>query len=319
MYSVPPLDSDELREIPIGRAIPQGQTYILDQRLQPTPIGVPGELYIGGAGLARGYLQRPALTAVAFVPDSFSNVPGARLYKTGDLARYLPNGQIEFVGRADHQVKIRGFRIELDEIAAALDQHLAVQESLVVAREEGGGAKRLVAYVVPTAGQTPTTSELYSFLKERLPGYMVPAAFVTLEALPLTPNGKIDRRVLPAPDQTRPELERAYVAPRNAIEEVLSGMWAEALGVEQVGVYDNFFELGGHSLLATQLISQVRELFQIEVTLHQLFQEPHVAGLSEALARDPGAADRIEKTAQLVLRLAQVSDDDLENTLGQHA
>jgi amino acid adenylation domain-containing protein len=319
MYSVPPLDSDELREIPIGRAIPQGQTYILDQRLQPTPIGVPGELCIGGAGLARGYLQRPALTAVAFVPDSFSNVPGARLYKTGDLARYLPSGQIEFVGRADHQVKTRGFRIELDEIAAALDQHPAVQESLVVAREEGGGAKRLVGYVVPTTGQTPTTSELYSFLKERLPGYMVPAAFVTLEALPLTPNGKIDRRVLPAPDQTRPELERAYVAPHNAIEEVLSGMWAEALGVEQVGVYDNFFELGGHSLLATQLISQVRELFQIEVTLQQLFQEPHVAGLAEALARDSGAADRIEKTAQLVLRLAQVSDDDLENTVGQHA
>jgi amino acid adenylation domain-containing protein/non-ribosomal peptide synthase protein (TIGR01720 family) len=247
------------------------------------PVGIPGEIYVGGAGLARGYLNHPELTSVAFIGNPFSNTPSRRLYKTGDLGRYLPDGNIEFLGRLDDQVKIRGFRIELGEIEAVLGQHPAVAETVVVVREDVPGSKRLVAYVVVNQLAAPTIPELQQVLKQHLPEYMVPSAFVLLNALPLTPNGKIDRRTLPAPDTTRPEGEGAYVPPQTPIEEMLAGIWADVLEVKQVSIHDNFFDLGGHSLLATQLISRLRDTFGVEFPFRGLFDSPTVAGLSERL------------------------------------
>jgi amino acid adenylation domain-containing protein len=279
----------EDRLVPIGHAIANTQVYILDHRLQPTPVGVPGELYIGGAGVARGYLNRPELTAERFISNPFSDQPEARLYKTGDLARYLPNGDIEYLGRIDYQVKIRGFRIELGEIETALAQYPGVEQAVVLAREDNPGLQRLVAYVVPDEQVThPKSSELRDFLKKQLPDYMVPSAFVLLSALPLTPNGKVDRRALPAPDATMLAGETVYVAPRTPVEGVLTNLWVEVLNLERVGIHNNFFELGGHSLLATQLISRIRDTFQVELPLRCLFESPTIAELS----------DRIQATRQ---------------------
>jgi amino acid adenylation domain-containing protein len=278
-------------EVTIGRPIANAQIYILNALLHPVPIGVQGELHIGGAGVARGYLNRPELTAEKFISDPFSAVPGARMYRTGDLARYRTDGNIEFLGRADHQVKVRGFRIELGEIEAALGQHPAVREAVVLAQEAAteaasdsfGMEKRLVAYVLAAQEATPTTTDLRNFLKQKLPEYMLPAVFVLLDALPLMSNGKIDRRALRAPDRSRPELDGAFVAPRGPTEELLAELWAELLGIDIVGVHDNFFDLGGHSLLATQLVSRVRETFQVEIPLRRLFEVPTVAGLAESI------------------------------------
>jgi len=268
-------------DVTIGRPISNTQIYILNSFLHPVPIGVTGEMYIGGAGVARGYLNRPELTAEKFIPDPFSTVSGARMYKTGDLARYRSDGNIEFLGRADHQVKIRGFRIELGEIEAALGQYPAVREAVVLTREDTPGEKRLVAYVVAGAGPLPTTTDLRGFLKEKLPEYMVPAVFVLLDALPLMSNGKIDRRALLAPDRSRPELDKMFVAPCSPTEVLLAEIWAQLLDIERVGIHDNFFDLGGHSLLATQLVSRIREAFQVEIPLGRLFEAPTVAGLAE--------------------------------------
>ncbi len=267
----------------IGRPIANTEIYILDRHLQPVPVGVPGELHIGGAGLARGYLNRLELTAEKFIPHPFSDDPCARLYKTGDLARYRPDGNIEFLGRLDYQVKIRGFRIELGEIETVLGQHPAVCQALVVAREDQPGDKRLVAYLVPNQPSPPSVRELRDFLQEKLPTYMVPAAFVILDALPLTPNGKVDRRTLPPPDTARPELGEAWVPPRTPTEESLVAIWAEVLGLEQVSIHDNFFELGGHSLLATQVISRVRDVLQLDLPVRTLFEMPTIAGLAERI------------------------------------
>jgi amino acid adenylation domain-containing protein len=275
----------ELREggerITIGRPIANTQIYILDPHLQPVPVGVPGELHIGGAGLARGYLNRPELTAEKFIPNSF--IEGERLYKTGDKARYLSDGNIEFLGRIDHQVKIRGFRIELGEIESVLGSHPKIREIVVIASEDGTGEKRLVAYVVVNWNVENLSNQLREFLKEKLPGYMVPSAFITLEALPLTPNGKIDCRALPAPDLLSRQLETAFVSPRTPTEALLSGIWIEVLGIEQVGVNDNFFELGGHSLLATKVVSRVRETFSVELPLRSLFFSPTVADSAQLI------------------------------------
>ena len=300
--------------VSIGRPIANTQIYLLDEHLQPVPVGVPGELYIGGAGLARGYLNRPELTAQKFIANPLSHEPKARLYKTGDLARYRSDGNIEYLGRIDHQVKGRGFRIELGEIEAVLSQHPVVQQSVVIVREDIPGNQQLVAYLVPHKEQAPpTASELRHFLKQQLPEYMVPSAFVQLEALPLTPNGKIDRRVLPAPDTTRPFGEKGYVAPQTPVEEMVAGIWAQVLAVKQISIHDNFFELGGHSLLATQLISRVRDTFNVEFPLRGLFESPTVASLSErleALRRtQPGLVAppllRVSREGELLLSFAQ--------------
>ncbi len=322
--------------VPIGGPVANAQMFLLDRQGRPVPIAVPGELHIGGVGLARGYLNRPELTEERFIPNPFienkeqrtknkelrarggegetaqspiSNLQSpisSRLYKTGDLARYLPDGNIEFLGRVDDQVKLRGFRIELGEIEAAIGQHPDVQAAAVVVREEAPGQKRLVAYIVP--GQEQRTKnkeqkseeedpqfsilnsqfsiqELRAFLKERLPDYMIPAAFVLLDALPLTPNGKVDRKALAAREGDQADRAHAYTAPRTPVEEILAGIWAQLLGVAQVSVEDSFFELGGHSLLATQLVSRLRDTFKVEVSLRTLFEAPTLEGLAEAVER----------------------------------
>jgi len=295
--------------VDLGKPRPGTKVYLLDNHLQPVPIGACGELYIAGR-LARGYLKQPDLTAERFAPNPFSDEPGARLYKTGDLGRYLPDGNIEFLGRLDNQVKIRGFRIELGEIEAALSQHPAVQETVVLAREEvekiecevlmaygeGGNQKSemqnpksearcLVAYVVPNQEPVPTATELRSFLKSKLPNYMAPSAFVFLNALPLTPNGKVDRRALPVPDQSRPELEMAFVPPRDPLEFQLTKIWEEVLGIKPVGVRDNFFDLGGHSLLAVHLFAKIEKLLGKKLPLATLLQAPTVERLAAILSQ----------------------------------
>ena len=286
IYKVKPED----KRVLIGRPIANTQVHILDEQLQALPPGMEGELRIGGDGLSRGYLNLPELTAEKFTPDPFSHTPGARLYKTGDLGRYLPDGNIECLGRIDHQVKIRGYRIELEEVEAILLQHTAIQQCVVVAREDQPGQKRLVAYLVADRQQKPTVNELHSFLKERLPHYMVPAAFAFLEGLPLSPNGKIDRLALPAPDSLRPILGEELVPPRTATEEMLAGVWAAILGLNRVGVHDNFFHLGGNSLTATRLVSRVRDAFQVELPLCDIFEAPTVAQLAEIIEGSRGHA-----------------------------
>jgi amino acid adenylation domain-containing protein len=269
--------------VPIGMPIANTQVYVLDKSLQLVPVGIPGELYIGGAGLARGYLNRPDLTADRFIPHPFSKEPGARLYRTGDLVRYRPDGAIEFLGRKDQQVKIRGFRVELSEIETILGQHPEVREAIVLAREQRPGEKWLVAYVVARQQPGPSSQDLRTFLKEHLPEYMVPGAFVPLDLLPLTPNGKVDYRALPEPESSPSEQADAYVAPRTLVEEQLAAIWAELFRVEHVGVHDNFFELGGHSLLAMQVITRVRNMLGFNLPLRLLFEAPTVARLAEAL------------------------------------
>jgi acyl carrier protein len=311
------------------------------------PIGVAGDLYIGGVQVGRGYFNRFALTAEKFIPDPFvgpadlegrpmaASSPGARLYRTGDLARYWADGTIEYLGRSDHQVKLRGFRIELGEIEHRLYQHPLVQAVAVVLREVTPGDQRLVAYVVPeepgkdrsSAHQEASVEdsgalvlssvELRNYLAQSLPEYMVPSAFVMLEQLPLTSNGKLDRRALPDPGGARPDLTPTFVAPRTATEEVLAGIWAEVLGLEQVGIYDNFFELGGHSLLATQVVSRTSNVFQVQLPLRQIFEQPNVAGLAGLILQHADNQTRIEKTAQLWLRLAALSEDEVETQLAE--
>jgi amino acid adenylation domain-containing protein len=271
--------------IPIGRPIANTQLYILDEDRQPVAVGTPGELYIGGAGVARGYLNRPDLTAERFLPDPFSATPGARLYKTGDLARYLPDGTIECLGRLDDQVKIRGFRIEPGEISAVLNQHPAIRTSHVAAREHGVGDRRLVAYVVPAAGQEPTADALQAFLGDYLPDYMVPATFVRVEALPLTPNGKVDTTALPAPDATNDMRAEAEMGPLTPMQARLAEIVATVLGLDHVGIDDDFFLLGGHSLLGVQLISRIRDGFGVELPLLSLFEAPTVAELADQIER----------------------------------
>jgi non-ribosomal peptide synthase protein (TIGR01720 family) len=287
-YPVNELMRDKSETVFLGRAIANTQVYILDHYLQPVPIGMAGELHIGGDSVARGYLNQPQLTAEKFI--TVENLGGqdaqpTRVYKTGDLARYLPDGNIEFLGRIDHQVKIRGFRIELGEIESVLSQHPAIWETVVLAREDELGNKRLVAYIVESQEkgvsrqESALISELRDFLKEKLPEYMVPSAFVTLKALPLTPNGKVDRQALPAPDSARPELEGRFVAPRTPIEETIAQIWAQVLGLERISIYDNFFELGGDSILSIQIVARTNQA-GLQLTPKQLFESPTVAGLA---------------------------------------
>ncbi|HEX7733723.1 MAG TPA: amino acid adenylation domain-containing protein, partial [Ktedonobacteraceae bacterium] len=274
---------DNGRRPAIGRPTANTQVYVLDHHLQPVPAGIAGELYIGGQGVARGYLQRPELTAERFIPNPFGLEKGSRLYKTGDWARYLSDGTLEFLGRQDQQVKLRGYRIELEELESVLVKHPGVQEAAVMVREDVPGDQRLVAYVVASERQRPTLSELRTYLQARLPDYMLPAAFLLLDALPLTHNGKLDRRALPAYDDSASAREEAYVAPRSPGEEMLAAIWADVLRLERVGTHDHFFELGGHSLLATQVIARIREAWRVELPLRALFEAPTVAALAGRL------------------------------------
>jgi amino acid adenylation domain-containing protein/non-ribosomal peptide synthase protein (TIGR01720 family) len=271
--------NSERRTVPIGRPISNIQVYVLDRYMNPVPAAVLGELHIGGVGVARGYRNRAELTAEKFVPDPFGKAAGARLYKTGDLARYGADGVIESAGRIDNQVKIRGFRIELGEIEAALAEHEGVSKCVVLSREDKPGQKRLVAYVVAQKEPKPTTTELRNWLKERVPEYMVPAVFVLLEAIPVTTNGKLDRSALPMPDAARPQLEQSYVAPRTEAEEKLARIWGEVLKLERIGVQDNFFELGGDSILAIQIISRANQA-GLGLTARKLFQHQTIAELA---------------------------------------
>ncbi|MBD1942368.1 AMP-binding protein, partial [Coleofasciculus sp. FACHB-712] len=375
------------KTVPLGRPLANTQIYILDNHLQPVPIGVSGQIYIGGESLARGYLNQPELTAKRFISDPFLKNSGvissplhepafplnptspqptapaplsacgeglgvgcfpdavngfdiksqeseensklktqnSKLYKTGDLARYLPDGNIEFLGRIDHQVKIRGFRIELGEIEAVLRQHPAVEQAVVVVREDLPGDKRLVAYSVLSqqqgsreeASQSNLMGDLRSFVKAKLPEYMMPSAFVILKTLPLTANGKVDRKKLPVPEQIRPELAGTFVAPRTNVEEILAGIWAEAIGIEQVGIYDNFFELGGHSLLATQVISRLRDAFNVELPLRQFFDFPTVADLAVAIAQKLAEQTDEEMMAQMLAELEEISEEEVREVLAK--
>ncbi len=298
-----PLEDAARGAIPIGRPVAHTRVYVLDAALRPVPVGVPGELYAAGAGLARGYLDRPAQTADKFVPDPFR--PGERMYRTGDRARWRADGVVEFLGRVDTQVKIRGFRIEPGEIEAALEAHPDVREAVVLVREDVPGERRLVAYVVGA----PAGLDLRAYLAERLPPFMLPSAVVMLDALPLTANGKTDRRALPAPELAAD----AYVAPRTPVEEVLAGIWEEVLRVERVGADDDFFQLGGHSLLATRVISRVRTALSVEVPLRALFEAPTVAGLAARVEAELRAGSappappvtRVERNGPLPLSFAQ--------------
>ena len=279
--------------VSIGRPVARTRAYVLDAGLRPVPVGVAGELYLAGAGLARGYHERPALTAERFLVDPFSDRPDARMYRTGDLARYRADGALDCLGRVDGQVKVRGFRIELGEVESALAGHPSVRESAAAARDDASGEKRLLAYVVPR-GDAPAESDLRAWLKDRLPEYMVPSVFVTLDALPLTPNGKVDRKALPEPEPDRPPDPGREIPPRGPIEEALAGLWAEALGRERVGAHDDFFEAGGHSLLAAHLLARVRDTFGTDLPLKALFDAPTVAGLGrqveDALRSGAGVA-----------------------------
>jgi acyl-coenzyme A synthetase/AMP-(fatty) acid ligase/acyl carrier protein len=300
---------------PIGRPIANTEIYLLQKDGQPIPLGVAGELYIGGICLARGYLNRPDLTAEKFIPNPFLNqenglenaenrsvssllpssfflLPSAnRLYKTGDLARYLPDGNIEYIGRIDGQVKIRGFRIELGEIETALANYRAVKQAVVLAREDEPGDKRLVAYIVANPEEQLAIADLRTYLQGRLPDYMVPAIFMTVEAMPKTPSGKIDRRALPAPDSQRQELSQSYAAwfdfahqpPQSELECLLAGVWSKLLKIDRVGIHDNFFEMGGNSLMTMQIAVQVRELLKIDLPIVKLFQHPTIAQLANYL------------------------------------
>jgi acyl-coenzyme A synthetase/AMP-(fatty) acid ligase len=274
----------EAGRVSIGRPIANTQIYILDSSFWPTGIAAPGELYVGGANLARGYLSRPELTAERFVPNPFSRVGGERLFKTGDLGRFSPDGNIEYLGRTDNQVKIRGYRIELGEIERALCAHPAVRESVVVVREDAEGQRRLVGYVVIREGRGIEVAELRAHLKHRLPDYMVPAALVVLDEVPLKVSGKIDVEALPAPDPAQ-QLQASYVAPRTPVEQMLAEVFAQVLEVNQVGIFDNFFDLGGHSLLATLLTSRIREAFNVELPVITIFEAPTVLALSVAVAQ----------------------------------
>jgi acyl carrier protein len=271
--------AEDALTVSVGRATGNQRIYLLDAALNPVPVGVPGEAYVGGDGVVRGYLERPGLTAERFVPNPFAVEPGARMYRTGDRLRWKADGKLEFVGRVDEQVKIRGFRIEPGEIEAVLTAHAGVHEARVIVREDEPGKQRLVAYVVGSVD----AEELRGHLRESLPEYMVPGAFVVLEALPLTPNGKLDRKALPAPEHAA-DTDR-YVAPRTPVEEVLAEIWAEVLRLERVGVHDSFFDLGGHSLLIMRLLAKIQATFDLEISIRTVFSMPTLEAMAGEIER----------------------------------
>jgi amino acid adenylation domain-containing protein len=313
-------DPSRRQSVPIGRPIANTRVYILDAQGEPVPIGVAGELYIGGAGVTRGYLRRPELTAERFVPDPYMGQAGARMYKTGDIGRWLADGNLEFIGRNDHQVKIRGYRIELEEITARLQEHRAVEEAIVIAREDTPGEKRLVAYYRPSALHASLDSEsllsdVRSFLRERLPEYMVPAAYVRMESLPLTPNGKLDREALPTP-QGDAYAVRRYVPPQGDLETALAAIWAERLEQEQVGRHDDFFALGGQSLLALRVLFRVNDYFQTELSVSTLLEHSVLMEFAQKLRSVSGrSVEELERMANIWLRVHRMTPEELKAAL----
>jgi acyl carrier protein len=310
--------------LPIGRPIPRTSALILDPHsLEPVPPGVPGELWLGGDGLARGYHGRPDRTAERFVPHPFAEAPGERLYRTGDLARWIPrwtsDPAVDFLGRIDRQVKIRGFRVEPAEVEAALESHPGVAACVVQPRGEGED-KRLVAWVVPAAGEGPAADpsdvELLAWCRERLPAFLVPAALVRIQSVPLDPNGKVDRRALPEPDRSR--RAGAYVAPRTPVEETVAAVWAEVLGLDRVGAEDDFFALGGHSLLATQIVARLSRDFGLDLGLHAFFEEPTVSGVSVAITREQIRQGDPERMTRLLARVQSLSPEELADFLREN-
>ncbi|WP_107805968.1 non-ribosomal peptide synthetase [Nodularia spumigena] len=311
-YTVPQQLPENINSIPIGKPIGDRTVYILDNNLQRVPIGVIGELYVGGASVARGYSNQPKLTREKFIPNPF--IEGDILYKTGDLVRRLPDGNLEFIGRIDNQVKIRGFRIELAEIEAVLIQYPDIKQAVVMAREDEPGQKLLVAYLV-AQNNVLTPSSLRNFLKSKLPDYMIPAAFVFLENLPLTPNGKINRRALPIPDHTQRNLEIDFVPPSTDTEKELADIWTEVLKLKQVGINDNFFELGGHSLLATQAISRLREVFSLDFPLRYLFENPTIAELAQKVIEQQIEQAENDELARILAEVDQLSEEEVTQQL----
>lgn len=302
--------------IPIGRPIRGAEVYVLDRALQPVPVGIPGELYIGGADVARGYLNRPELTAEKFIVNPFAAGSG-RLYRTGDAVRYLFDGNLEFLSRLDDQVKIRGFRVELEEIEQAIRTHQSVSDAVVTVREDGDGDKRLFAYVVPNGGSRPTAVELRNFVKGSLPPHMLPAAFVIVATLPLMPNGKVDRQALPEPENERPEIDENFVAPRTPTEEFVTRTWLDTLKLDRVGIHDNFFELGGHSLLAARMFSDLRKKFGVELNLIDIFNAPTVAELAEMIYQRETEHATSDDLSSLLSELEDLSDEEANRRLLQ--
>jgi non-ribosomal peptide synthetase component F len=303
--------------LPIGRPLSNTDVWVLDRQGHLVPAGVAGELYIGGDGIARDYLGRPELTAERFVPHPFSSEPGARLYRTGDLVRYLSDGNIDFLKRMDHQVKVRGFRVELGEIEAALNQYWAISESVVVDNDDLPGGTRLIGYIVPEEGIEPTSAELYAFLKEKIPSYMIPSIFVTLKEIPLTPNGKVNRAELPVPQLSEDGTSANFVAPRNPLEETLAEIWRETLGAAQVGVESNFFDLGGHSLLATRVVTQIRERYGVELPLRVLFESPTIAGLAQHLDAVQVKETQLSRILSMLENVENISEEEVTALLAK--
>jgi acyl carrier protein len=314
-------DTDGLGAIPIGKPIANTDVYILDSNFQPVCVGVLGEICVGGEGLACGYLNSAKLTAEKFVAHPFSRHGGARLFRTGDIGRYLPDGNIEYHGRRDHQVKVRGFRIEMGEIEACLASHPQVHQVVVIASNSELGDQQLVAYIIST-GEAPTDNELRAHLRRKLPDYMIPAAFVLLESLPLTSSGKVNRLALPQPSRAQLATGEDFVAPRTDIERELANIWAEVLRRESVGVKHNFFEIGGHSLLATQVISRIRKHFKLELPLRSIFESPTVATLATALVElqqktTPAAVPPIRRRRSSSAKIEQLSSEEVDSLVSK--
>jgi acyl carrier protein len=314
IYPLSQLDHSDAATVPIGGPIAETDIYLLDGEQRLVPIETEGEIYVGGAGVGLGYLNQPELTAEKFVPNPFSPTPGTRLYRTGDVARFRADGEMEFVSRRDDQVKIRGIRIELGEVRSILSQHPDVRQSAVVAVGDHSGGKRLVAYVAPRAAGTVAAADLRSFLKQKLPDYMIPATFVIMDALPLTPSGKINRQGLPAADYAA---EESFVAPRSPVEEGLAAIWAEVLGLERIGVRDDFFELGGHSLAVSQIISRIDERFNLQLPLKSLFDAPTVEEMAVLVAEFQAKKAGAENLESMLAELESLSDEEAEKLVSR--
>jgi acyl carrier protein len=293
------------------------QVYVLDPHLQPVPVGVTGELFVGGVGLARGYLNRPELTAEKFIPHPFRDEPGARLYRTGDLVRYLPDGNLEFIGRIDHLVKLRGFRIELGEVEAVLNQHENVRQAAVIAHEVQPGDLRLIAYLVPQRDVKLSAADLRAFLREKVPEHMVPGAFEFLDSLPLTPSGKVNRRALPGLRGLDTDPEAVYNPPRNEIERAIAAVWQEVLQVERVSIYDNFFDLGGHSLLMFQVYSKLRNVLAKELTMNDMFRYPTINALAHYCSQEQAGRLAFSSIHQRTARQKQARTRNRRSPVGE--